>query len=907
MRDQKLVTLMALFIVVLSGRASTAEVEPQVGETIRGEPLDASAFAPGVVETMEESLARDAARAPQWYAEPQGRNGLNGVWLVPTRGAMTSPHSGDRHVINQWGDTSMGIRLPAVADVHGAYFAGQAGEGVWTTGVRAIGFFEGREVKRTDWFDKVGSQPVWFEMDLCGVDRIVIESEPVLEGGGWYAMDDLSFTYHDDGGQGPHVLDFEDVGYKTSLVGSNYAGLTWETGEGEFGVNYKQAIHHPAKPPTIEDDEDSGDDDSAPRSVGGGGTPPEFLFDFQGARRGESGSFSYPPDTHGAVGPDHFVVTVNRIFSIYDKTTGVKLSGLHLNSFLPGSNGDPRVLFDQHSGRWIVIVSDFGSRVYLAVSSTGDATGSWFKTNFTVASGTDAGKWNDYPTLGVDANGIYVAAYMVGGTNRMSIFAIDKAPLVATPQGNGTVTAFRNVPWEGAIQPVHSYGDAPGEYLVSRRASNAIRVRRINPPMNAPTMTELGSVIVPQQSSPPDAPALGSNTPLDTVGHRLMNAVYRDGSIWAAHTVNVAGRAGVRWYEMDMETMTLVQSGTIADGTLYYYFPTIAVDIDGHVVLGFTGSSAGQYASAYYTGRHRNDPPGETAPPVMYKAGVAAQNNIDGVGRNRWGDYSLTSVDPDGERVIYTIQEYAFSTNFWGTWIAALRYGDCNGNGVADEIDLASGTSPDLNGSGVPDECEVVAPSVGESWWKNRYLSIAPLNPDISVAFQVTIVSGPGSLGEVGWVGEPFETGCPENCSGDYGARVVDEPVFRVWTEASINVSDCEIVPASVYEIRATGGFDLFSDPYVLSTVPQPLPKFWADVAGTSVGGVWDGPEGVVNFGDVQATILVFQQDDNAPPKTWTDIAPQETNFTTNIEDALWVIKAFQGEPYPWLDPDQCP
>ena len=80
MQIQKSVTLMVLFVIVLSGRESLGGVEPEVGETIRGEPLDASAIGPGVVETMEEALARDAARGPQWNVEPQGRNGLNGVW-----------------------------------------------------------------------------------------------------------------------------------------------------------------------------------------------------------------------------------------------------------------------------------------------------------------------------------------------------------------------------------------------------------------------------------------------------------------------------------------------------------------------------------------------------------------------------------------------------------------------------------------------------------------------------------------------------------------------------------------------------------------------------------------------------------------------------------------------------------
>jgi len=257
--------------------------------------------------------------------------------------------------------------------------------------------------------------------------------------------------------------------------------------------------------------------------------------------------------------------------------------------------------------------------------------------------------------------------------------------------------------------------------------------------------------------------------------------------------------------------------------------------------------------------------------------------------------------------VIYTIQEYAHASNTWATWIGALRYGDCNRNNIDDEDDLADGTSQDLNGTGKPDECEVVSPSAVEFFKKNRYISFVPENPDISVAFQVTMASGPGSTGVVGWVGEPVELGCPDECSGDYISRVVGDPVFRIWTETSVNVSDCEIVPVATYELRATGGFNLFSDPFTIPTIDQPGEKLWGDVVGSNAFGSWDGPEGVVNFGDVQATILVFQQDENAPPRFWTDVAPQDTNFTTNIEDALWVIKAFQGDPYPFSDPSLCP
>ena len=41
-----------------------------------------------------------------------------------------------------------------------------------------------------------------------------------------------------------------------------------------------------------------------------------------------------------------------------------------------------------------------------------------------------------------------------------------------------------------------------------------------------------------------------------------------------------------------------------------------------------------------------------------------------------------------------------------GGVVNALNLGDCNGNGVADEVDIAGGTSQDCSGNGIPDECE---------------------------------------------------------------------------------------------------------------------------------------------------------------------------------------------------------
>jgi hypothetical protein len=90
------------------------------------------------------------------------------------------------------------------------------------------------------------------------------------------------------------------------------------------------------------------------------------------------------------------------------------------------------------------------------------------------------------------------------------------------------------------------------------------------------------------------------------------------------------------------------------------------------VRIGFSGSKSTEFVGAYIAGRAPGDPTGFTTAPQLIKAGEAAYQRIDGSGRNRWGDFSYTSVDPVDDLTIWTIQEYAgtgAAGNIWGTWI----------------------------------------------------------------------------------------------------------------------------------------------------------------------------------------------------------------------------------------------
>ena len=423
---------------------------------------------PGRIESMEEVMRREALREDRDFVNPRARNGRQGIWRVPGIRRNYRPHSGKHYLFNKWGDTRMGIAFPEAVDVEGAFVAGHGPMGgAFAKSLQVIGYRAGVEVQRTRVHSEVGLEHTWFAMDLKAVDRIEIVAGAAYGGAGWYALDDLAFVSSRTGRR--QVLDFEDLTYEDVITGSGYAGLTWETGTGVFDDEIDPVFMTP--PLSLNGTSGAGNGPGSGTGSGSGsgwgagqagggtysgnGTLPVLLKKFQGPKLGDPGAGYIPPDTCGSVGIDHFVAVVNMNISIYEKATGTRVFNSSLQSFfgVGGSAGDPRVVFDPDSQRFIVLATDFNNDIFLAVSSTSDPTGSWFKTSFNPAQGGDAGKWPDYPTLGVDARWIMTASYMVGSGSRMTLFAIEKAPLVATTQSMCVISAFRNLPREGALQP----------------------------------------------------------------------------------------------------------------------------------------------------------------------------------------------------------------------------------------------------------------------------------------------------------------------------------------------------------------------------------------------------------------------------------------------------------------------
>jgi len=135
--------------------------------------------------------------------------------------------------------------------------------------------------------------------------------------------------------------------------------------------------------------------------------------DFEGL--GFGGRF--PPDTHGAVGPSHLMVTLNDRVGIQTRA-GNMLTTIDLQSFWSplgvSDVFDPRVVYDPHSGRFIVTTCaerrTAASSVLLAVSATSDPTGNWHMWQFD-GDPTDK-NWVDYPNVGFSDDKITITANM---------------------------------------------------------------------------------------------------------------------------------------------------------------------------------------------------------------------------------------------------------------------------------------------------------------------------------------------------------------------------------------------------------------------------------------------------------------------------------------------------------------
>ena len=353
---------------------------------------------------------------------------------------------------------------------------------------------------------------------------------------------------------------------------------------------------------------------------------PATIVNFDGVGNGftgPAGTFvvnSAPPDTNGAVGPNHIVEIVNTDFAVFSKTGTALFGPVPINTLWSGfggrcateNDGDPVVVYDRIANRWIisqfqVTVTPFQQCV--AVSATPDPTGSYFRYAFSYTDG-----FPDYPKMGVWPDGYYITYNLFNNAGTAflgsKVCAFDRARMLtgaaATQQCFNTSSSFGGLlpgDFDGSTLPP---AGAPNPLVALGATNTTLALWKFHSDFATPANTTFtGPTTIAVPAFTEACGASGTCVPqsgggqLDSLSDRLMyRAAYRNfgdhEAIVVNHSVTVGSSVGLRWYELRGVTTTpsLFQSGTFAPDANFRWMGSAAMDQAGNMAIGYSVSSS---------------------------------------------------------------------------------------------------------------------------------------------------------------------------------------------------------------------------------------------------------------------------------------------------------------------------
>ena len=447
-------------------------------------------------------------------------------------------------------------------------------------------------------------------------------------------------------------------------------------------------------------------------------TIPAPALSFDGPSRSDSAVPTSPPDPAGDVGPSHYVVMSNLVFSIYSKA-GVKLYGPVPNNTLwagfggaceAENAGQPIVLYDQFADRWLLTQHTAAGPTYyacVALSVTGNPLGSYYRWAFPTGANVP-----DDPRYGIWGDGYYLGTRERQGAvfQGVGVYAFERAAMLAgasAPQVVSFLVPPGDPPYEvgDGLLPADVDGATPppagspaifvGAVDDALYSDDLLSIWRFHADFATPddsTFTSAATLptaeVDTQLATPAFIPQPGTATLLDTGSYRqrpLHRVVYRNfgdhEAVIGNQTVEGApDMAGIRWWEVrdPNGTPTLHQEGTYVPGAsdgIHRWMGSAAMDVEGNLALGYSASSAALHPSIHYTGRLAGDdlgtlPQGEG---VLF-AGLFSQT----VG-SLWGSYSSMNVDPADDCSFWYVNQYLPAAGAdWRLRIGTFAFAECD-------------------------------------------------------------------------------------------------------------------------------------------------------------------------------------------------------------------------------------
>jgi hypothetical protein len=460
------------------------------------------------------------------------------------------------------------------------------------------------------------------------------------------------------------------------------------------------------------------------------------LFTFEGPSSQDNfnvfGFRVNPPDPNGDVGQHHYVAMINLTFAIYTKTGGLLYGPADIGSLWQGfpledctdPSGDPIVLYDEISNRWIMTqFTTRGPEFFncVAVSRDSDPLGSYARYAFS----TDD-FFPDYPKYGLMPDGLYITTREFGPLEtdyRIGFYGIDRHALVAG-RPDPTVVKFYLV---DGIDPLYLLGDGllpadldgkrhppphSPEYFAGTMDDDyvygapfdALNWFGMDVDFNHPEDASFEMIaqlpVAPFDSNYPCAPTSrdcleqpGIVNPaqyLDILSYRqrpTYRLQYRNFGEYESLVTNQSveatpNHAGVRWYEIrNPQDPVIHQQGTYAPSGVHRWMGSVAQDKYGNMAAGYSVvNGTNVFPGIRYAGRLAGDPLGELS---QGEAVMQAGSGVQTTTNSRWGDYTALSVDPKDDCTFYYINEYytlasqQTSPAGWLTRIGAFKFPGC--------------------------------------------------------------------------------------------------------------------------------------------------------------------------------------------------------------------------------------
>ena len=426
-----------------------------------------------------------------------------------------------------------------------------------------------------------------------------------------------------------------------------------------------------------------------------------------------NGFVTTPPD-QGLCAGHGFVLEIINVSLVVFNDAGARISAPESNNAFFGADpsstfiSDPRCYYDTATQRWFVSTTNvynsannYRSNLFLAVSQTSDPRGAYYIYSIDTTDdgqdgtpsdpgcSTSAPCFGDQPTLGADANGVYLTANefsLFSNTfNGSQIYAISKAALEAGTASSlvhiGDLPLAEGIAYslQPASSPDLSTESGSGvEYFLSALDFNGTLDNRIavwamantkSLASSTPSAT-LTDVIIQSETYglPPSSLQKAGPYPLgqslgepeefvDSGDDRMQNVVYASGHLWGGLNTIVSDgtntNAGIAYFDVEPRishggvTAKLQGQSYVSVRGNSVIYPGIGVTEDGTVAAAFTVTGSSYFPSAAYA--HLT--PAKATGVSIVAMGTAPQDDFSGypefggAGVARWGDYSWGVAD----------------------------------------------------------------------------------------------------------------------------------------------------------------------------------------------------------------------------------------------------------------------